>query len=102
MRGMYKTTAMENIINIAAITALVAQQMPGRHDVITALQNCSGGQWDGSGYYRFVSGRNANRPGADWQFKENILLIQNGKELIMLDVLQDGRIGGIEVVDLIT
>ena len=90
---------MKKDIDIPGIVNVVNQCLPHRGDVITALQNCRGGQWEGGGYYRFISGRNANRPGAAWQFKENILLTQKEVDLIILDVLQNGSIGGIEFVD---
>lgn len=92
---------MNDPINIKEIIELVKQQEPDRQDIIEAIQNASGGQWTSNGYYRFVDSKNANQPGAVWQFDENIALEQENRGDIILDILKDGRIGGIEFIDLI-
>lgn len=90
-----------NLINIEEIIELVKQQEPDRQDVVQALQNCSGGQWTSNGYYRFVDSKNANEPNAEWQHDECIVLEQETKGDIVIDLLKSGRIGGIEFIDLI-
>ncbi|MCU7552848.1 hypothetical protein OCK74_27260 [Chitinophagaceae bacterium LB-8] len=92
---------MEDSINIEEIITLVKKQEPERADVIEALQKCSGGKWTSKGYYQFINSKNANEPGAAWQIDESIVLEQENKGDIVLDILKDGRIGGIEFIDLI-
>ena len=50
-------------------------------------------------YVRFVSPMNANQPGADWQFERNVIFPDTPYGFVVVDVLKDGRIGGIEFVD---
>lgn len=92
---------MTDQINIEKIIGLVRQQEPDRQDLITALQNCTGGQWTSKGYYRFVESTNANQIGAEWQFDENIVLEQDNEGDIVLDFLKNGQIGGIEFIGLL-
>lgn len=54
---------------------------------------CSG---ESEAYVHFIDPHNANQPGADWQFRENIILETTPYGDVVLDVLQDGRIGGVE------
>ena len=88
-------------IDIDQIIKLVEQQQPLRQDVVSALRNCKGGSWDGSGYFRFGNDRNANQPGATWQHQESLVIEQESKGEIVIDLLSDGRIGGIEFIDFI-
>lgn len=93
--------AMNDPINIQEIIELVRKHDPDRQDIVYALQNVSGGQWTSNGYYGFVDNRNSNQPGAVWQFDKNIVLQQENKLDIVLDILKDGQIGGLEFIDLI-
>lgn len=92
---------MNDSINIEAIIKLVREQVPEQPEIIAALKRCSGGKWTSSGYYQFIDSKNANQPGAAWQIAESIVLEQENKGDIVLDVLKDGQIGGIEFIDLI-
>src|SRR5262249_58818443 len=47
----------------------------------------------------FVSPDRANQPAAEWQFKEVIELVHPEHGRLKLEVLKDGRIGGIEFYD---
>ena len=92
---------MSDLLNIEKIIKYVEQQAPDRKDLVTALRNCKNGKWTSNGYYQFVDSKNANQIGSKWQFDENIVLEQENKGDIVLDVLKDGSIGGIEFIDLI-
>jgi hypothetical protein len=92
---------MSDTINIQAIIKLVEEQESSRQDVIEALKNCSAGQWTSNGYFQFVSSENANQPNSEWQHDECLVIEQKDKGDIVIDVLKDGRIGGIEFIDLI-
>jgi hypothetical protein len=93
--------AMKDRIDIEEIIKLVQGQEPARQDIIAALRNCKGGHWYSSGYYNFVDSRNANQTGSEWQHDECIVLEQQNQGDIVIDLLKDGRIGGIEFIDLI-
>jgi hypothetical protein len=90
---------MNDRVNIKTIIALVIQQKPERQDIVEALQNVPRGHWVSSGYYRFVDSKDAKQPGGEWQFDENIVLEQENRGDIVLDILKDGRIRGIEFID---
>jgi|SRR3972149_3356520 len=47
-------------------------------------------------YIYFVDPKNCNKPGAKWQFKGCVILKSPTEGELVLDVLKDGRIGGIE------
>jgi hypothetical protein len=92
---------MTDKIDIEKIMKLVQEQEPDRQDILAALRNCKGGHWSSSGYYRFVDASNANQTGSEWQHDECIVLEQQNQGDIVIDLLKDGRIGGIEFIDLI-
>jgi len=81
-----------------AIIALVREQYPERKDLIVALQNATGGLWTDKAYFQFIDSTNANQPGESWQHDDCIVV---EKANIVIDLLKDGRIGGIEFLSLI-
>jgi hypothetical protein len=92
---------MTDKLDIEKIIRLVREQEPDREDIVTALQNCKSGHWSSNGYYQFVNSRNPNQPGSEWQHEECIVIEQEKEGDIVIDLLKDGRIGGIEFIDLI-
>ena len=85
-------------LNIPAIIELVREEHPDIQDVITGLQNSVGGHWRSKAYYQFVDSKNANQIGAEWQHDDCIVVV---KVDIVIDLLKDGRIGGIEFISLL-
>ena len=77
---------------------MVQIHYPDRIDIITGLQSASGGSWKGKANFSFVDGTNANQPGAEWQFKNSLQVLEAD---IVIDLLTDGRIGGIEFLFLL-
>ncbi len=92
---------MDDSIDINGIIELVKEQEPARQDLVSALQKCTSGKWDGKAYFRYIDSKNANQPNSEWQFKENIILEDEEMGTIVLDILKTGQIGGIEFIDLI-
>lgn len=90
---------MTTQINIQEIIKLVQEQYPDRQDLVEAFQNCNNGRWTSKGYYRFVDSKNANETNAEWQHDDCIVLEQKDKGDIIIDLLKDGRIGGLEFLD---
>ena len=93
--------AMIDKIDIKKIIRLVREQEPDREDIITSLQSCKGGHWSSKGYYQFVDSRNPNQAGSEWQHDDCIVIEQENEGDIVIDLLKDGRIGGIEFTALI-
>lgn len=88
----------QGYFDIEWIIDLIREQEPHRTDLIEQLNKSEVRGWIRQPCVRFVSGENANQPGAEWQFEENIVLENETEGTIVLDVLKDGRIGGIEFI----
>ena len=78
------------------IIDLIKEQESERTDLIMQLENSETKEWFKQAYIHFVSGFKPNQPGSKWQFEENIELEHPTEGTIVLDILKDGRIGGIE------
>ena len=89
---------IQGYFDIAWIINLIREQDPQRTDLIEQLNKSEIRGWIRQPYVRFVSSENANQPGAEWQFEQNIVLEHETEGTIVLDILKDGRIGGIEFV----
>jgi uncharacterized protein YuzE len=87
---------MKTLIEIEQIIELIKDQEPDRVDLIEQLKKFDTKNWTRKPYIRFVSSQNPNQPGSEWQFDENIVLEDEVEGTIVLDLLKDGRIGGIE------
>jgi hypothetical protein len=75
---------------------LARSQLPDQPWLAEALANCKACHWESPAYVHFVDPDRPNIPGSAWQFRENILLEHPTEGTLVLDVLQGGRIGGIE------
>lgn len=53
----------------------------------------------GSKYIRFVNSSRPNKKGSEWQFQENIWLENTIEGDVVLDILQENRVGGVELYD---
>lgn len=77
----------------AWLVALALKQEP---DVVAALQKCKRAFVESKAYVYFVLPVSPNKPGSEWQFDRNVRLVDSKHGEILLDVLRDGRVGGIE------
>ena len=77
----------------AWLVALAREQLPA---LAPALSRCTRALVESKAYIYFVSGDEANQPGSEWQFDRNEFLRDPVRGELVLDVLKDGRIGGIE------
>lgn len=85
--------------DIEWIIDLIKEQEPDRTDLIEQLKKSDRKKWIRQPYIHFISGARPNQPGSEWQFEENIVLEHKSEGTIVLDILKDGRIGGIEFVN---
>ena len=92
----------ETYFDIQMIIDLLKEQEPDRLEFIDQLQKIERKMWIRQPYIRFVSAERPNQPGSEWQFDENIVLEHETEGTIVLDILKDGRVGGIELVNQIT
>jgi hypothetical protein len=84
----------------AWLVALARAQHPDEPWLADALSRCTQARGAGTVYVRFVSHRHANQPGAPWQYDRSIELADPEAGVVLVDVLRNGRIGGIEMLDL--
>jgi len=85
-------------ITLPMIIELVKDQYPDREDLIMGLKNAIGGHWSNKAYFQFVDSTNANQQGSEWQHDTCIIVDEAN---IVIDLLKDGRIGGIEFLSLL-
>ncbi len=81
------------------LVEIARQQAPEFSWLAEALANCECGEWESPIYVGFVSRRNPNQPGAEWQFQTNVVLHHEELGMVVLDLLDGERLGGIELVD---
>ena len=74
---------------------LALEQYPEDTKLHNSIKKCTRIRGD-----HFVSAENPNKPGSEWQFDRSVTLIHPEMDDIILDVLKDGRIGGIEYLGL--
>lgn len=88
---------MKEELRISMIIELLRDQHPGRTDLIEHLESANDNlKWTKNGYIELVPADRPNEKGSEWQFDENLLLEHDEFGTIILDVLKDGRVGGIE------
>lgn len=83
----------------AWLVRLAVEQLPREPQISGALRQCRRRRKRSIAYWYFVDSTRPNQPGSEWQFARNIEL--DGGELgpLILDVLKDGRIGGVEFLN---
>jgi len=77
----------------------VLAQAPEFSWLPAALAGCGAGKWKSRAYVHYVSPVNPNQPGSEWQHKTNVVINHRVLGMVVIDILQDNRIGGIEFVD---
>lgn len=81
------------------IIDLIKEQEPDKTDLIEQLKKSDRKKWIRQPYIRLISGTRPNQLDSEWQFEENIVLEHDSEGTIVLDILKDGRIGGIEFIN---
>ena len=85
----------------AWLVAHARRQWPDRPQLADAFAACTRARGAGSYQVRFVDPARPNQPGSPWQFDRNEILEDTQFGDVVVDVLKDGRIGGIEMLDLL-
>jgi hypothetical protein len=68
-------------------------------ELVAALTKCKRAQVESKAYIAFVVSDVPNQPGSEWQFARNVHLHDPAHGHLVLDVLEDGRVGGVEFLD---
>lgn len=66
---------------------------------MSELLRCRTALVEGEAYIHFVDPTSPNTPDSEWQFERNVSLRHPDHGHLVLDVLRDGRIGGVEFID---
>ncbi|KAB1065291.1 hypothetical protein [Salibacter halophilus] len=85
--------------DIEWIIDLIKEQEPDRTDLIEQLEMNERRRWIRQPYIFLLSVEKPSKPGSECQFGENIVLEHEREGTIVLDILEDGRIYGVEFVD---
>jgi hypothetical protein len=78
---------------------LVKRQLPKEKWLPDALAKCIRCMRESEAYIFFVNGKKANEPGSQWCFDHNLELNCPNEGWLILDILKDKQIGGLEFVD---
>ena len=62
----------------------------------SALLECTEAKEESDWYTYFVNGARPNKPNSEWQFQESITVEDSPEGEIIIDVIRNNRIGGIE------
>jgi hypothetical protein len=81
------------------LVQLVRHQLPSESQLACAIEASTHALSVGPAYVLFVDSSNPNVPGSAWQFARNVVLEHSPHGMVVIDVLQDGRVGGIEFPD---
>jgi hypothetical protein len=87
---------MNRNINIKQIIDFIKYKLPEESNLINNLEPIKHGKWERKAYYKFVDSTNANQFGSKWQFKKNIFLEHPKFKTLVLDILENDQLGGIE------
>jgi hypothetical protein len=77
------------------LVALARETLPDQTWVADALSRCTRARVATRYNVYFVNADRPNQPGSEWQFRENVVLESPVDGDIIIDVLQDGRIGSL-------
>ena len=64
-----------------------------------ALARCTRCSWESPAYVHFVDPSSPNEEGAQWQCDVNIIIEHESEGVLVLDILKDRRVGGLEFLD---
>ena len=77
---------------------LVKQQLPEEGWLLDSLFRVNRAQYDGVSYYLFIEREKASDGNVDWEFNRNIKLRDPERGEIVLDILNNNEVAGMEVL----
>ncbi|MEO0789888.1 MAG: hypothetical protein AAFY36_14560 [Bacteroidota bacterium] len=80
---------------------LFQEHYPEEEKIAENLKECTEGWWKTKAYIHFIPSIRPNLLGSEWQFKKSLVLEDKEEGTIIIDILTQSRIGGIEFVDYI-
>lgn len=75
------------------LVELAGEQEPS---LVSSQMKCTTALVESKAYIHFVNPASPNQPGSEWQFDRSVLLNHPKHGTVVVDVLRDGRIGGVE------
>lgn len=92
---------MNKDINIEEIIDFIKLNLNNESKLISNLETFELGEWKSKAYYRFVDSENGNQLTSKWKFKDTIILEHPKHKTIVLDILENDHLGGIEFYEYI-
>jgi len=78
------------------LVELAIEQIPEETELIKSIRNCTKALQESRAYIYFVNPTSPNKPVSKWIFKRNFMLKHKTDGQIVLDILSNDKIGGIE------
>lgn len=78
------------------LVELAREQYPKKVWLVDALMQCNQVMFESEAYIFFIDCHNPNAKGSEWQFQENLKLNHPKEGELILDILTDNRVGGVE------
>lgn len=78
---------------------LAKAQKPEAKNFHTALEACTKTVQEKVAYIYFISPKGGNKPGSPWQYSHSVELECPKVGSMVVDMMKDGRVGGIEFID---
>ena len=86
-------------ITIKEIIKLIEEQEPEMLELIKELETFKKKKWIPQAYIPFKYPEKSNSNNTGWKISESVVLEHKTEGTIVLDILENGKIGGIEFVN---
>ena len=81
------------------LVALAKERYPDEEWLVEALSKCTRCMLESKAYIYFVSPERPNQDRSEWQIVTNVGLYSRKEGLLILDILTDQRVGGVEFIN---
>jgi hypothetical protein len=88
-----------NVYDPTWLVTLAKEQHPDKPWLAHALSQCTRYRRESRAYFHFIDADRANQPGSIWQFVQNLQLYDRTEGDLILDILTDQRVGGLEFLN---
>jgi len=78
---------------------ILENRIPIPTELMSFIKQIKDGNWESKAYIYFVNAKNPNQPNSEWQFQENLILESKIYGTLVLDILSENRLGGIEFLN---
>jgi hypothetical protein len=94
---MEERPSIENIKT--ELLNILESKIPIQTELMNFIKKIKDGNWESKAYIYFLNSKNPNQPNSEWQFKENLILESEIYGPLILDILSENKLGGIEFLN---